>query len=257
MISLNENLINLIMSSLRVKALNDKLKQAKNSLISKSILNTMSYEMRFKQIGQSTYLLNESTISFNPITELRENNLLTVDRNKLKIWDIIDYKCIKSSFEENESWITSIALLPDGNIICSTNDYKIKIWELGEIIRCVKTILIENYEYLEYLLLLPDGNIACTAEHSFRDISCILILDPNRDYIVQELNETYTSEKCLTLLTNSFASFSNMVINIWDIDNDYKCIKKLSGHTYYIDCLLFIDRYNLLISGSKDGKIKI
>jgi WD40 repeat protein len=257
MISLNENIIKLIISSFRVKALNDKLKQAKNSLISRSVLNTINYEMRFKQIGQSTYILNESTFSDSPIAQLPDGNLLMVERNKLKIWDINDYKCI-SSFEEKDCRITSTAVLPDGNIIGCTNDCKIKIWKLGEIIHCVKTILIKNYEYLNYLLLLPDGNIACTAEYNFRDSSCILILDPNRDYkCIRVLNKTYTSEKCLTLLTNSFASSCDMVINIWDIYNDYKCIKKLSGHTHYIDCLLFIDRYNLLISGSRDGKIKI
>jgi WD40 repeat protein len=256
----NQNLIKLIFSGYGVKALNDKLKQAKNSLISESILSIMNYKMIFKQIGHSNYTLNESTTSHCPIIELSNGNLLTVDKDKLKIWNINYYKCIKRSSEKNAYMIMSIALLPDGNIIGCTDDRKIKIWELGEIIRCVKTMYINNYGYmdLQYLLLLPNGNIACTADYNDGDGPCILILDPYMDCkCVRVLNGASASEECLTLLTNSFASTSDMVINIWDINNDYKCIKKLSGHTHYIDCLLYIDRYNLLISGSRDGGIKV
>jgi WD40 repeat protein len=213
--------------------------------------------MRFKQIGHSTYIFNESTSSYRPIAELSNGNLLTINQNKFKICDINDYKCIKSS-KENKCRITSIALLPDGNIIDCTNECQINIWEFDEILRCVKTIFIKNYECLEYLLLFPNVFFACTANYNDGDSSCILILDHNKNYkCVRVLNKTYSYEKCLALLTNSFVSTSDMVINIWDINNDYKCIAKLSEHTHYIDCLLFIDRYNLLISGSKDGIIKI
>jgi WD40 repeat protein len=168
-----------------------------------------------------------------------------------------NYNCLKYHIEK-EQMIRCVAMLPDGNIIGITTDCKIKIWEIGETISCIKKILIKNYERLLCLLLLTNGNIACTAQYNDAKSSCILILDPNKDYkCVQVLNKTYTWENCLTLLINSFASAGDMVINIWDINNDYKCIKKLSGHTNYIDCLLYIDRYNLLISGSRDGKIKL
>jgi WD40 repeat protein len=54
------------------------------------------------------------------------------------------------------------------------------------------------------------------------------------------------------IVNDKFASGNwDGVITIWDINNDYSCNADLFGHDGLIRALLYIERYNLLLSGSE------
>jgi WD40 repeat protein len=61
----------------------------------------------------------------------------------------------------------------------------------------------------------------------------------------------------VNLSGNKFASASyENCIKLWDVDNDYKFLKRLSGHTESVSALCFSAKDNMLLSASFDKTIR-
>jgi hypothetical protein len=185
---------------------------------------------------------------------------------------------------ENEERITSMALLPNGNLatitnaginIFETNSYKfietiniiftesllviknnimatshspyIKLWDIDNNYICVKTITSKDYSCFGKLLLLQNGMKLCTATggHKVLGSSYILIFDSNFDNVIYTIKHSYITA-IVTLSINQLACATD-VIEVLEINNGYKCIKTLLAES---NCLLYIKNKDYLLSES-------
>jgi WD40 repeat protein len=112
------------------------------------------------------------------------------------------------------------------------------------------------YDYFT-LLLLENGNFICSVCKNI--FTSFMVLDSSNDYIC--IKDFRAHSKQTTQLVNlsgsKFASTSHEDgIKLWNIDNDYKLLKRLDGHTGFVIALCFSDKDNVLLSGSYDNTIR-
>jgi WD40 repeat protein len=185
---------------------------------------------------------------------------------------------------ENEERITSMVLLPNGNLatitnagvnILETNSYKcietiniaftesilviknnimatshssyIKLWDIDNNYICIKTFTSKDYSCFGKLLLLQNGMILCTATSGQQlfSSSYIVIFDSNLDNVIYTFKHSYIT--AIVTLPNNQLACATDVIEILDINNNYKCIKTLLADS---NCLLYIKHKNYLLSGA-------
>jgi WD40 repeat protein len=68
------------------------------------------------------------------------------------------------------------------------------------------------------------------------------------EHIRKIIEEDLIHENCFTLLDDKFAYAAIKIRNA----QDYEHFKTLEGHTKWVDVLLFVKKYNLMLSGSQD-----
>jgi WD40 repeat protein len=82
----------------------------------------------------------------------------------------------------------------------------------------------------------------------------ITIIDPSENYKpIKTLEQSTLVVSLANIGNDEFASGNwDGGISLWDINNDYYCIADLFGHAGPIRALLYIERCNLLLSGSEN-----
>jgi WD40 repeat protein len=258
----NENILKLIFEGFR----STKVAQASNKILNKTLSTTIfkiiNYEKLFKLLGESTTILDDHKDWIFSLS-LLEDNLISISADKtLKVWDINNLKCIRTV--EDEYYIKSAVIFSSYVITCIWTG-KIKIWDSQNDFKCVQEISFTGYDCFTSLLLMRNGCLGLTA--NFKDDKnqnnkCILILNILDNYSLSKVLYGHTNYiTCLVnLLGNKFASGSeDETIKIWDggDGNGYSCIKTLTEHKHWIFSLLFFERLNLLVSGSRENYIKI
>jgi WD40 repeat protein len=162
------------------------------------------------------------------------------DKKTLKVWNINTYSCIKT-LAEHKSAIQNVINLDNGNIASCTWD-QIKIWNTNDDFKCIKTISFEGYNSFVKLLKHNNGNIVCPSY--FGDITYLLILDHQEDYSCINASIQGHSNWIVSvenLPEGEFASCSeDCTINIWDSNDNYKCVKTLDEHTGSVYALLLM-----------------
>jgi len=58
-------------------------------------------------------------------------------------------------------------------------------------------------------------------------------------------------------LENSATCSADLTIKIWDLQNEYVCVKTLFGHDHNVSCVVFHPSGDTLLSSSRDQSIKI
>jgi WD40 repeat protein len=185
---------------------------------------------------------------------INENLLISAAHDKtLKVWDITTYQCIKS-FQDEQS-IKAITILPDGNIATSSNAH-IKIRNIKEDFNCIKIIKLQGYDHYSKLFVLSNDKLACLC---FWDMEVwLLILDMNKEFdCIQKISEEGSCvANCFAHLDDKFAyGIDSQNIKVRNV-LDYERFKTLEGHTQFVNALLFIKKYNILLSGSFDHTIR-
>jgi WD40 repeat protein len=177
---------------------------------------------------------------------------------KLKFWDLNEYKCLKTL--EEDCNITSVITLPELKIATSSRR-RIKIFSINDY-ECIKTIEFEEYDGFSHLLLLPDETLACSAY--FQRKPQLLIFDCNNDFV--KIKQTIVLPghivvfvfQLMNLSNNRFASSSDdSIIRIWDVIGCH-CIGELAlQRSMRKATLIFVERDNLLLSGTQETIIKV
>jgi WD40 repeat protein len=168
--------------------------------------------------------------------------------NTLKVWDITTYECIKSP--QDEEWIETITILPDGNIATSSESH-IKIRSVKEDFNCIKVIKLEGCDFYSKLFVLSNDKVTCLC---FNKQVWLLILDMNKgfDCARKILEEGLRIANTFVHLDDKFAyiidSREIMIRNVLD----YTHFKTLKGNKNWVNALLFIKKYNIMLSGSYD-----
>jgi WD40 repeat protein len=291
----NENLIKLIFCNFTLYDLQTQFHVLKIKVINKISLNILNYDKIFKSIGRSKLTFSEvDKFILQPVI-LPNGIILSVSRDKtIRFWDMKRDKCIKTLTAEGE--ICTSTVLQNGIILAYLYGRKFQIWnDYGE--GSTRVIENNNFGDFNQTLFLSNGDVACMLERfgsnnlivlSFEDdyqssrildyceegyiedvfnipnnLFCTLSSNPAvlKIYdICKDYRCVYTIKEMLVpsiIIINNMLFIANKDIRILDINNEYKCLHCLKGPRGFVIDLLFIEKYRLLLSGSKDSTIKV
>jgi WD40 repeat protein len=256
----NENLLKLIFSSISLYHMNQITKKLHSKVINTTMLKILSYKNIFTSLGgRSKNILKGHAHYIRALATVGEDYIVSACSDKtLKVWNTNTYSCAMT-INEHKASVFYVLVLDDGKL-ASCSSEQIKIWDIKDNFKCIKTISLTGYDAFNKILKLNNGNIICPAYDG--DMLYFLIVNYNNDYSCTNICTNNRTNWIISLesLTDDkfFASGSdtNNLINIWDVDDEYKCIKTLNNHTGGVYALLF-DKKDLLISGSFDNTIKV
>jgi hypothetical protein len=116
----NENLLNLVAESFTLSKAKHFFTHSKNSIISKALLKVLNLKKLFISTGKSKHTIKYDNL-ITSVTRFTDNNIITTSSDsKLKILNMDNYNCLLSLPDENYEHISSMILLPNGNILYST-----------------------------------------------------------------------------------------------------------------------------------------
>jgi WD40 repeat protein len=257
----NENIIRQIFYSIKLTEVRELIARLKNKLVSYNLIRILSYENIYKTIGKTQTWLNGDDDFFMRIYDiaiLPDGNIITLRTNTsslFNIWDTNTYECIKT-IEDNEC-LNRMILLPC-DIIVTTYDYTIKFIDINKDFQCTGQINYESHRFF----LLSGGKFMCFKwweEVSLnQDFCCVSIIDYNDKLKIKEFtNQKYDICLLVNLKEDQIATGCGEEISIWDIQNDcLGLVATCKGHMDQITSLLFVEKDNVLLSGSKDMTIK-
>jgi WD40 repeat protein len=246
-------------------------------------------------MGRSKLIFAEVNRFILPPVILPNGNLLSASRDKtIRFWDMKRGLCIKTLTAEGR--ICTLAVLQNGIILAYLYDRTFQIWnDYGE--GSTRVIESNDNGSFYQILFLSNGDVACNSEHFGCDNLIILSLEDDYQinrvlasqeeggYIVDVRNISnnffyslsseptslkiydickdyscvYTiEEECRpSILVNNMLFITNNDIRILDINNEYKCLHCLKGHSDVVVDLLFIEKKRLLLSGSRGRTIRV
>jgi WD40 repeat protein len=194
----NENILRLIYKNYANYHDRQLLNKTVNQTISKIILGKMkNFSSIYKSIGKNNlYLTHKNFILFFAL--LPNNNVITATNdNKLNLWSLEDYQCIKPIKVEDN--LTSLILLPHYKLITTTTDSFIKARSINEDFKTTACLHLEAYSGLNNLLFLSNEKIACSAVHS--NGYAIIIFDYSNEKITK-IKDLIKHESWITQMIN-------------------------------------------------------
>jgi WD40 repeat protein len=176
---------------------------------------------------------------------LTEGQILEISSTSINIWDVNSYQCISTA----TNFALSSAILPNGQLVTFTCSGQIQFWH-NDYKSIEKTKTLEGcVGHRKKLFNLANGNLACFVFKENQDR--ILIIDCQTTKVINTLNIQFGFINSIINLSNErFASCSDKgTINIWGM-KDYNCLTSFQAEFSAIKALLFVEKRNLLISGS-------
>lgn len=243
----------------KIESIFEKENQIKSKLSSLPIKRSATFLESLKEMN------NKNISAFEDILTrtLSEIDKLTIALNQLKLSFEDKMNQLKKQYEGIEeiinqtysnyySQITSL----DSNVSIPI-PYLYFLNEINEEFKEIKfTIAPTVYQDIQLMKgkineLSQAEKISSTAKFSFsfdkiREYSCIKTIKEHSDYI----RNIVISDRKL------FTCSDDKLIKVYDMDNDFKVIQTLKGHTDAINVLLLVNP-NKLISGSEDKLIRI
>jgi WD40 repeat protein len=249
----NENLLNLIFQSWKASMMKKMFPQINNKTLSKTMIKILSYENIFKSLGTSLNILEHDTNVITHITLLPDGNIISVSTDsKLRLWDMNTYSCIRI-LEEG----IKLTVLLINDTIAAYSPIGLKLLCIKVDFKCTKIIPLEDYLDIYSLHVLTNGNLACGVEHQQPHLS-VVILDCNNEFeYIDELEDSGEVFALVNLSMTNLAGSQYNYIHIWDVSGDYNLIHTIEEHDCFIESLIFIDEFDLLISGSLDQTIRV
>jgi WD40 repeat protein len=289
---INENLIRLIFRSFSLYDLQTHFDRLKNKTINQIILKIVSYDKIFITMGRSKLTFAEVNKDiFIPVI-LPNSNIVSASLDgTIQFWDMKGGLCIKTLNAEDR--ICRFTVLQNGNIMVYLYNGMFQIWkDYGE--GPTRTIEVKGYKTFSSILFLPNGDVTC---HDGLSSIIILYLEDNyqSSKVLDKREEGYIKEirqisdnlfyylcaepsslkiydiqndyncifmieeqlRPIILTNNMLLGVTGVDVIVLDINNEYKCLHRLKGHINCVADLLYIDKNQLLLSGSYDYTIKV
>jgi WD40 repeat protein len=184
----------------------------------------------------------------NYLRAFDKNSFIVESNTLITLWNM-NIKHQKIIELDKLSIISSVFKLPNGHSVFTASP---RLIILDENFKCIKTY---KHWACDKLLLLPSGKIAMNINNYE-----IVILDCDNDYsVINKINNAHSHYiSCLVNISNNrFASSSyDSSIKIWSVES-FTCSTVLVENEDYIDCLAFVDKFDLLISGGWDKRIMV
>jgi WD40 repeat protein len=250
----NENILSLVFKSCTLYSIQKTFKQIQNKIICKIILKSLSYNKMYKSLKESSYTLplERDTDIIKYVIQLPNGNMLTISNSLvLTLWGIDEYKFIREIRKD----VYKASLLNDNTAAVYNNKGFINLLSIKDNLRNTNSLYMEHHcEFIEHLHTISDWQLACCVTNNV-DYETVIIVDCQGSTLVDLQTESNASS--LTNLTNGqFAGSIKDYITIWDVDEG-EILYEIEGHRGWITSLIFIDKYNLLISGSNDKTIRV
>jgi WD40 repeat protein len=261
----NQNILKLILSSFTtsdVKQLSEK--RINNTMLFELILNSISYKSLFKSLGKTKIVFEAHGLNINSIAKLPDGNIILASNDKtLKIWNVKTFQCIKT-LEGHTDCVYSVLVTTDENIVSCTKNNELKFWSIKDDFKCIKALHLDSKKHPKTfnLTCLINGNVACSTFEHDGDNYSIIILDKSNDYkCLKQLESPAWISSIVNLSDGLFASGSyEQTVRVWDIKEDYKCIKILNysekAPAKEVYALLYCEKERVLLSGYRNHNIK-
>jgi WD40 repeat protein len=255
----NENILGLIFKNFTLREANRLHNETKNKTFSKFLLRSLNFEAIYKSIGKTTIRLVGHKFTPISVALMPDGSVISVSNIAFKLWDINNYTCIRTVRTFVELIDVFLLVLSDSTVITYSQNNHIQLWDVKVESRCTKVIRLSKYKPVKTNpIILANGYLAVSVD--LNRTASIMILDLYKDdgnNIINVLTEhTYHLYSFFVNLTNNtFASVSYENISIWDINNNYNCIRSLTGQRSKV--MAASEKYNLLISGSSDSTSRI
>jgi hypothetical protein len=160
---INENILGELFSCFEVRKGTQLLKEINNSTLRRSLLKTLSFEKIFSSLEDAEEIFEKEEEGIYSIGTLPNNDLILVEGNKLKIFNLTNLQKVKTL--EIEEKIDSMLTLSNGNIlICNGN--KLTLWDINNANNITTAYYYKDTPEtikLGNLFQLSNGNIACSA----------------------------------------------------------------------------------------------
>ena len=191
-------------------------------------------------------LQNKNIIS----NEMKLEGFHFVKKDKYKIQlKSCNLKNITSIHCQNAS-ITSVSIFPSGNIISTSADKSIVIYDI--FFNILQNIKNAHDKWIDYVEIKDENNfITCSL-----DKSIILWNKKNNEFKINKIIKNAHDDAIIKVIycsNNNLISCSwDKTIKIWKENNNYENIKILK-HSDWISSLLLLEDKNILISSGRDG----
>jgi WD40 repeat protein len=250
----NENILSLIIATFSLFKIRHTYNITRNKTINIIALNKLRYANIFKHIGK-TKIEIETASQVTSMAILPNGKVALVSSDKLQIWDMTSYDCINTLLEQ----VNVVLALPDNKIVVSTHKLGLVFFDINNNYKQYFRKTAFNVMIFD-IFLLTNGNLLCSYWEDYvyyKLFISIRVLDCNSDYADNVIQEDSTFSAIINLSNYKFATVYEEDIYLWDIDNHYQSFKVLKGHSEGVTCLLYLDKSDLLISGSIDKLLKI
>jgi WD40 repeat protein len=173
---------------------------------------------------------------------------------KVQVWNNYGEGLIRTIGVNGYIVLSEVLFLSNGDIVGIEDDYSVSS---SLIIFGMK----DNYQSSKILVKNETGHEE-VARHILNNLFYYLSLVPDK----LQIYDIYNDYKCILtieeelkpkILINNMLFITHFDIMILDIAKDCKCLYRLKGHIKSITDLLFIDKNQLLLSGSYDCTIKV
>ena len=178
------------------------------------------------------------------------NRLITASDSSIKIWDLNEFKCLKTINNDNQQDVTSILITSDSKLICGSLDETFNIWDLNtyELITH-----INNESKIVTACLLPNDRIALG--YDYGSVHLWYINTRISIISIKAHEKDVTCLKFVNEISKLISGSNDATIKIIDIDK-FECSGELIGHSDKINCFE-MNQDGCLISASDDKTIKI
>jgi WD40 repeat protein len=249
----NENILQLIFSSLNKRRTREMLSITNNKLLIQTMQKQIEFEKIFKSMGYSKVILEGCSKMFSSMALLSNGNIVTLKaKDGLMLINTKTNKVYKTLDEEG---IESMINIQNGKIATCTINGLIKIWTNNDRFKCIKQIQQAGTNYK--LFAVSKRYLVCCSQNEYQ--CYINIYDCNSNYKLIHVIKDGEYVNCLTGIANKrFASSQHQTIYIWEFNNCYdNCFEYLDGHEDTIYALLYVEEGNMLVSGSADKSITV
>jgi WD40 repeat protein len=261
---INRNILKLVLSSFDTRELQRMFeKSIDNNTLFEVTLKSINYENLFKSFGKSRIVLEGHSDAINSLAILPNGYIISAsDDTTLKIWNIRTSQCIKT-LEGHNGRVSSLLIHSNGNIISYSKERELKFWDIQDDFKCIRTLFLDKrYSLIYNLTCLVNGNLACST-YDINTNNFVVIFDMTNDYKpIKELKEhDYWISAIISLHDSRFATSSyDQPVRIWDIHQDYKCVKVLNYEqedpAKEVNALLYYANGRLLLSTYRNNNIK-
>ncbi|NEO54148.1 MAG: hypothetical protein F6K54_14310 [Okeania sp. SIO3B5] len=185
------------------------------------------------------------------------NQIIKSWQREKNTWQIRQEITLEDTFD---TWFTSVAISPDGQLIAACKDYQVKIWRLDQInpLHTLNKTILSNFfdfEGFDSVTFSPDGKIL--AANNNQDIK---LWDVETGKEIIKLSGHSDKVTCIAFNPKNgkiLASCSyDKTIKVWNIV-DKRCLGTLSGHLGAVYTLGFSPDGETLASGGNDNTIKL
>jgi WD40 repeat protein len=253
----NENILKLIFEGTALYIVKQLIYKMNNKSLQGILfgkLNAKSTTEIMKSYGKTSTTIKVCYSSITSMALLPDNKIACAANTKyLYIWDINTSQCLYTIYDEH--LITWVDALPSGNPIYVTY-YSLSVLNAKDNYSLLKRTNFEGYQFLSNLQFLSNGQIALTPGKHYNYHNSIIIYNPKKDCVRCIYTESSQIYSFTNLSNNRFAfGSSDYFIHVWSYADDYNHVKSINAFSAY--SLLFIEKYNLLLSGGGDLVIKV